>query len=270
MEKEAFRFSGEGVNNYDNLLGPFLFEPYGKHIASLVPSAGINNVLEIACGTGRLTNHLYKQIPSSAKLIASDISPDMLALAKQKLSGTSIHFQTADAQQLPFEDNSFDYVLCQFGLMFLPDKQKGFKEIFRVLKPGGKFIFSTWDKTENIAVKKMFFNDLLLPFFAGEDTARFLIPFSLHDPLQLESFLENAGFKNNSIENIFLEGRADNAKQIVDAYLIKHSLANEVAAKDPSALEPMAARFQQALETTFGKGEIVCRLSAFIGTGEKK
>jgi ubiquinone/menaquinone biosynthesis C-methylase UbiE len=269
MEKEAFRFSGEAVKNYDSLLGPFLFEPYGKYIASLIPSSGINNVLEIACGTGRLTNHLYKQMPHSAKLTATDISPDMMELAKEKLSGSPIHFQIADAQQLPFEDNSFDYVVCQFGFMFLPDKQKGFNEAFRVLRRGGKFIFSTWDKTENMPVKKIFFNDLLLPFFAGEDTARFLIPFSLYDTAQLARFLETAGFKNNSLENIFLEGKADSAKQLVDGYFLKHSLSNEVASKDAAAVEPMAEKFQHALEREFGKDEIACKLSAFVGTGEK-
>src|SRR4051812_45000731 len=109
MDKSAFKFSGTAVLNYDTYLGPFLFEPYAKDIASRIDPAKANRVLEIAAGTGRVTNHLHQRINADAILTTTDISADMLELAKQKLINTSIEFLVADAQSLPFEDNSFDY-----------------------------------------------------------------------------------------------------------------------------------------------------------------
>lgn len=267
MKKDAYRFSGDAPRNYDNYLGPFLFEPYAKYVANMLP-ASAQNILEICSGTGRLTRHLVEKLPPAAKLTASDLSADMLAIAREKIKSKQVDFMVADAQQLPFPDNSFDYVFCQFGLMFFPDKQKGFNEVFRVLKPKGKFIFATWDKTENIPVHKIYYNDILFPFF-GKETGKFLTPFILHKEDELLTFLTNAGFKNNSVENIALKGSSESASQIVNGYLLKHSLGEEVKAKDPDALPVMAEKLLHALTENFGTGKITVKLSAFVGEGEK-
>jgi SAM-dependent methyltransferase len=181
MEKDAFKFSGEAAANYDHYLGPLLFEPYAIDLASKLNMAGVHSVLEIAAGTGRVTKHLRNHFGQNVKLTASDFNADMLQVAKNKLLTESIEFKVEDAQALSFPDQSFDLVVCQFGLMFLQDKKKGLREALRVLKPGGTFIFNTWDKTENVPMLKIIFNDTILPFFKGEDTSRFLVPFSLNN-----------------------------------------------------------------------------------------
>ena len=94
MEKQAFRFSGEDARNYEQYLGPLLFEPYAVEVASRVPTTP-QSVLEIACGTGRVTRHLRKRLPLSAMLIATDFSPDMLEVAREKLNDPSIDFREA-------------------------------------------------------------------------------------------------------------------------------------------------------------------------------
>ena len=124
MANEVFKFSGDRALNYDTYLGPFLFEPFGMEMASRVPATHINSVLELASGTGRVTRHLRSRLPSSVRLVASDLSPDMLEVAKSKLMNSdAVEVIVADMQNLPFESNVFDVVVCQFGIMFPPDKQ---------------------------------------------------------------------------------------------------------------------------------------------------
>src|SRR5258707_296069 len=145
-KKEAFKFTGEDAENYDFYLGPILFEPYAWYLASKIDATNVKSVLEIACGTGRVTRHIRKILPA--------------------------------------------------------DKKKGFDEIYRVLKPGGKFMCFTWDNTLNMPLFRLLVNDLVVPHFEDEDTTRFFVPFSLHQPKVLTDWMENAGFKNVEINNV--------------------------------------------------------------------
>ena len=124
------------ATHYDQFFGPLFFEPYAIEVAKRIDPAPVSIALEIAAGTGRVTRHIRERIPASAKLIASDISEDMLAEAKKKLSHLDIDWQNIDAQQLPFSDNSIDLVVCCFGYMFVPDKPKAFAEAISCFKTG--------------------------------------------------------------------------------------------------------------------------------------
>ena len=269
MEQQAFRFSGEAAENYDQYLGPFLFEPYGLELASRLDPLKANSVLEVACGTGRVTRHIRNQIRPGARFVATDISTDMLEVAKRNLGENSIEFQMADAQALPFPENNFDYVLCQFGLMFLPDKQKGIQEAYRVLKPGGKLFFSTWERTAKVPFLKILFNDILLPFFNEDESSRYVLPFSLHQPGQLIAWMKKSGFCETTVERIELQGHATSASQLVTGFLIKHPLGKEVVLKDPDALPRLAERFENEIILKFGNNPVKCDLAAFVASATK-
>lgn len=113
--KEAFKFTGQDAEYYDRYLGPIIFEPYGRYLASKIDDTNVKSVLELACGTGRVTRHIRKALPASVKLIASDISNDMLTIAQQELGYDGIEFRIEDIQNLSFPDNTFDLIICQFG-----------------------------------------------------------------------------------------------------------------------------------------------------------
>src|SRR5579872_4469530 len=147
MGGEAFKFSGTDAINYEQYLGPLIFEPSANVFLSYLAALPVRSILETSCGTGRLTRYLRQEFPSSVQVTATDISADMISVAKSKLHDQAIGFKVADGQQLPFADGTFDLVVNQYGLMFFPDKQKGLDEAYRVLKPGGHFAFATWDRT---------------------------------------------------------------------------------------------------------------------------
>ena len=139
-------FSGSIPDIYDRLMVPLIFEPYARELADRIAAANPGRVLETAAGTGVLTRALASRLSANVSISATDLNEPMLARAKSGLSDPRIEWQQADALALPFGDNSFDVVACQFGAMFFPDRVKGYAEARRVLKPGGRFFFNVWDK----------------------------------------------------------------------------------------------------------------------------
>lgn len=269
MSEEVYKISGNDASNYEEHLGPLVFEPAAKALMTHINGLQANSILEIAAGTGRLTKHLREKFPAPAKLVATDINPDMLELAQQQLNDPSITFQLADAQQLPFAAPSFDLVVNQFGLMFLPDKQGGINEAFRVLQPGGHFVFTTWDHAPNMPLFKLLINDIIIPLFKGEDTGRFYTPFALHHPDQLNDYLEQAGFAHHKVEMMSFKGQADSPQHIVTSYFLKHPLGREVKEKFPTVFDSVANELEQRLTQQFGPGPFEIELRALIGIGQK-
>src|SRR4051812_46786821 len=141
-------FAGSIPQLYERYLVPLLFEFYAVDIASRV-DASPSRVLELAAGTGVVTRRLAAALPANVAIVATDISQPMLDHAASVGTARPVEWARADAMQLPYPDASFDVVLCQFGAMFFPDKPRAFAEAKRVLRPGGRFIFSVWDRIEH-------------------------------------------------------------------------------------------------------------------------
>ena len=138
MSDDATGFVGNIPENYDRGLGPILFTDYAEHTARLVASYAPSRVLEIGAGTGIVTRRLRDLLSATTRLIATDLNPPMLDVGRKKFHPDDpIEFRHADAMALPFADTSFDAVVCQFGIMFFPEKEKSYRVAYRVLAPGG-------------------------------------------------------------------------------------------------------------------------------------
>jgi ubiquinone/menaquinone biosynthesis C-methylase UbiE len=138
------QFTGSIPQMYQRFLVPLIFEPYARDLAERVAAVGPATVLETAAGTGVLTRALAARLPAQAQIVATDLNQPMLDLATLITPADArLTWRQADALALPFADQSFDVVACQFGVMFFPDRIRGYKEAFRVLKPGGRFMSGT-------------------------------------------------------------------------------------------------------------------------------
>lgn len=262
-DKSSSSFRSNTALHYDEFFGPFYFEPYAIEIAKRIKSDNIAIVLEIAAGTGRVTRHIRERIPSHAKLIASDISEDMLAVAKSKLSDADIQWQNIDAQQLPFSNNSIDVVICCFGYMFVPDKAKAFAEVHRVLKTGGQFLLTTWDKLENNTASWCA-RSIATKYLEKPLPESYDLPTSMHDEAVIRSLLQDAGFSKMSIEKKQLFSFSATAKEAANG-LTKGGLYDDIKKQDPAGLDEIKIKLEKVLAEKFGADPMAAPMSAVIG-----
>ncbi|HEX9447703.1 MAG TPA: methyltransferase domain-containing protein [Dongiaceae bacterium] len=200
MVDQVANFVGSIPDHYDKGLGPIIFADYAADIDQRAVKRGPKRVLEIAAGTGIVTRQLRDHLPTDAHLTASDLFAPMLEVAQQKFQPTEqVVFQPADAMALPFNDASFDTVVCQFGLMFFPDKAKSLLEVHRVLSPGGTYLFSVWDSHRHNPYGEIT-HRVIGSFFPDDPPQFFTVPFSCHQIDPLKESLGDAGFGDIKIE----------------------------------------------------------------------
>ena len=187
-------FAGSIPEIYDRFLVPLIFEPYARDLAGRLAQATPRNVLETAAGTGVLTRAMLARVSADARIVATDLNQPMLDRAAGLLSGDHrIAWRQADALALPFADESFDAVACQFGAMFFPDKVQGYKEARRVLRPGGHFFFNVWGPIADNEFADTVTDALAMLF--PHDPPRFMArtPHGYHDIEQIRQELHAAG-----------------------------------------------------------------------------
>src|SRR5712692_8864275 len=139
-------FAGSIPKAYETYLVPLLFEPYAADLVNRLASRSLTRVLEIAAGTGVVTRALASVLPERASIVATDLNQSMLDQASALGTKRPVEWRQADGMRLPFQDGTFDAVVCQFGVMFFPEKSKAFSEARRVLRSGGVFAFNVWDR----------------------------------------------------------------------------------------------------------------------------
>jgi ubiquinone/menaquinone biosynthesis C-methylase UbiE len=259
--------SEEAATHYDQFFGPLYFEPYAIEVAKRINPAPDAIVLEIAAGTGRVTRHIRERISPSVKLIASDISEAMLAVAKKKLNHLDIDWQTIDAQQLPFRDNSIGLVVCCFGYMFVPDKPKAFAEVYRVLKPGGLFLFTTWDTLERNAASYTA-KSIAKKYLEEPLPESYNLATSMSDEAVITPLLEGAGFAKIAIEKVGLFAVSPTAKDAAYS-LVAGGMYEEIKKRNPAWIDEIRMKVETALAEKFGAAPMVAPISAVISQAWK-
>lgn len=268
MKSEHTQFSGTVPANYEKYMGPMFFEPYALDISARIDADTAKHVLEIACGTGRVTNHLLKKLSPATTLVATDLNAGMIEEAKQHVTGSNVTFKEADAQQLPFDDNSFDLLVCQFGFMFVPDKQKAFNEAYRVLKAGGKLLFNTWDSLAHnqltLTIKNIVANN------CDEAAAKFYdVPFSMYDASAIRTLLQNAGFKNINVEVVKKTGTNVTALEAAKGLILGTPAFKMIVEKDKDAPPKLVEVAAKELANKYGTGVIETEINALVCEGVK-
>ncbi|MEO6205935.1 MAG: class I SAM-dependent methyltransferase [Mycobacteriales bacterium] len=246
---------------YDTCLGPALFAPYAEHVARLAAALKPARVLELAAGSGIATAHLVAALPE-AKLTATDLNAAMVEWSAQRVPAAT--WQTADAQALPFPPASFDLVVCQFGVMFFPDKVGAYAQMRTVLAPGGHVITSIWDTVDGSELTAALMECLaqVLP----EDPPDFVvrIPHGYTDPDQLTADALAGGLVDVAVERVCLRGRAASAASVTEGFCLGTPLRFALAERgDPVALSEQLGR---AMTERLGEGPLEGDLAAYVLT----
>jgi len=260
-------FAGSIPENYDRHLGPVLFEPYAQDLAMLLKVGDGARVLEVACGTGILTRHLRNRLPAGADLVATDLNQPMIDFARRKLVGMKgIKWQAADACSLPFPKASFDALVCQFGLMFVPDKEVALREARRVLAPGGTCLFSVWDSLERNTFAKVA-HETIAGFFPVDPPTFYQVPFSLHRQDALKEMLAGAGFGEIRIEPVSLRGESPDARDLARGLVEGNPTGNTIRERGRVKADDVIQAVAVALAREFGDRPVRIPLHALVATG---
>ncbi|MEO7009096.1 MAG: class I SAM-dependent methyltransferase [Caldimonas sp.] len=258
-------FAGSIPEFYDHYLVPLIFEPYAADLARRVVTLGPTRVLETAAGTGVVTRAMAKALPAHVEVVATDLNPPMLDYAAAVGTQRPVRWQQADATRLPFDDASFDVVVCQFGAMFFPDKARAFAEARRVLRRGGVLLFNVWDRIEENE-----FAEVVTTTLAGlypADPPRFMArtPHGYFDRAAISRDLADAGFDTAPrIETIAARSRAESARVPAVAYCQGTLLRTEIEARDAAGLAAATSACADAIAARFGAGPVDGKIQAHV------
>ncbi|MEU6975654.1 class I SAM-dependent methyltransferase [Streptomyces sp. NPDC046371] len=247
---------------YERYLVPVLFRPFAEDLAARAAALRPLRVLEVAAGTGALTAGLLASVPS-ARVTATDLNEAMVAFGAARVPGAV--WRRADAQRLPFPDGGFDLVVCQFGVMFFPDRVAAFGEVRRVLAPGGRFLFNTWgpiaahgfDDAVQAGLERAF--PLDPPLFLPS------VPHGYADPSVVADDLAAAGFALEEEWELTLEGRAASAADVAIGFLtgspVRAAVEERGGGPDEHAVvvEETTARL--------GRGPVTAPMTAYVFLG---
>ncbi|HEV3325588.1 MAG TPA: methyltransferase domain-containing protein [Puia sp.] len=267
MESNPMTFDGSIAKNYDHHIVPFLFEPYAADLVSRIEIAAGANLLELACGTGIVTQRLVSHLSGSAELTATDINAEMLAVAQEKITASNVGWDTVDMTAIPYEHDLFDTVVCQFGLMFATDKVRAVAEMHRVLKKGGKLLFNVWATIADNPIWRIY-TTLLARFFPNSMPNPAFGPFSMSDENYGLSLLHQTGFTHCRVESVSKTGICDTASNAAIGFTLGSPLYNFIK-NDPSLVKRFQDALEEAIRQELGNNPVRSPLRSLVFSAEK-
>jgi SAM-dependent methyltransferase len=264
MSDTASQFVGSVPQIYDTCLGPLIFIDYAKEIAGRAKAFEPSSVLELAAGTGIVSRQLRNSMASACALTVTDLNEPMLEIARAKFTDNeNVSFHQADAMVLPFEDNSQDLIVSQFGVMFFPGKVEAFKEARRVLRQDGHILFNVWGA--------MFANPFAeiahgigMETFPDDPPEFYNVPFSYHNVDQVSADLRLAGFKNISHDVIKISKTVTDWTSFAHGLVYGNPLEEEIRKRGGPDPEAVKARIEAAMIDRFGPGPSAMPLEALV------
>jgi ubiquinone/menaquinone biosynthesis C-methylase UbiE len=263
-------FAGSIPKIYETHLVPLIFEEFASDMVDRLKSRDLTKVLEIAAGTGVVTRKMAADLPRDISITATDLNQAMLDHAAEAGTARDVEWRQADAIQLPFSNETFDAVVCQFGVMFFPDRAAAYSEALRVLKPGGLFLFNAWDRIQENEFPYVI--EQALAEFFPDDPPRFLsrTPYGYYDHRSIKQDLQNAGFRNPPhIERVTFQSKANDPLWPAVAFCQGTPLRAEIEQRDSQSLAPATNAAQEAIAGRFGRGEVTGKIQANVVIVEK-
>lgn len=244
------QFTASIPGNYDRYLGPVIFDPYARDLAGRLPKEA-GRILETACGTGIVTKRLLEVLPAGASILATDLNAAMLEHAHASIGpDPRLVWQVADMCALAYPDKSFTAYVCQFGLMFAPDKDAALREARRVLASGGLLLLNVWDRIDKNPFADIT-NEVITSFFELDPPTFYQTPFSLHDRAAVRRMLEAAGFTEVRDTMIPIESTAASAEEFARGLVEGNPVSMEIQNRGGS-LEEVRQALAERLRARLG------------------
>jgi SAM-dependent methyltransferase len=259
-------YSGSVPALYDRYRGPVFFEPFAHDLSDCLANLRAGTLLEIAAGTGIVTRVLARVLPETVSIIATDINQAMLDFAVAQPNLDRIAWRQADALALPFDDAAFDAVVCQFGVMFFPDKVAGYREARRVLKTDGRFVFNVWDRIENNEFCLIVIEAMARLFPNNPPDLLTRTPYGYFDTDQIRNELTQAGFVKIAMQTVTRQSASSSARDLAIGFCQGSPLRTEIEERDPSRLGEATDAATKALLSRFGDGPIAGKMRAHMIT----
>lgn len=180
----------EAANGYEEFFVPAIFDQWPPVMIATAEISKGDDVLDVGCGTGVLTRELTQYVGDAGSATGFDLSESMLSVARLRCPDAA--FKQGNVTELPFDDQSFDVVICSFMLMFAPDPEKAIGEMCRVLREGGRLVVSVWQGLHNNVV----YRELVEATreIADDDSANSLAwPFTMGQGGSLDRIFKTAG-----------------------------------------------------------------------------
>lgn len=256
-------FAGSIPDLYDRYMGPTFMEPYARDLASRqsVPAGG--RLLEIACGTGRLTRQLVANLPDGATIDATDLNEAMIDVARDRVRSSRVRWATSDVAALAFDDATFDEAFCQFGSMFFPDKVAAAREVRRVLKRGAAFWLNVWAALAENPVSRIA-NETAAQFFDGDAPPFFRVPFGYNDCDEIARDLRAGGFSRVDIDLVDIEGVSSTAREVAIGLVQGTPMANEIRERGRVPADVVTDAVAAALAREFGAAPVRAPMRALV------
>jgi SAM-dependent methyltransferase len=263
------QFAGSIPALYDRYLGPLIFADYAADLARRAAALAPERVLETAAGTGIVSRALAQALAGAAEIVATDLNQPMLDYAAVQPGVEKIAWRRADAQSLPFADGSFDAVVCQFGVMFFPDRLAAYREVRRVLKPDGCFLFNVWDRIEENEFAALVADAIAALFPANPPGFLARTPHGHHDVAVVTGELSRSGFGRVEVETLAKRSRAVSALEPAIGYCEGTPLRSEIEARAPDRLGEATGAAAAAIAARFGAGPVDGKIQAHVFTARR-
>lgn len=266
MSDNSAEFIGDIPGYYDIGLGPNLFVDFADRLTSTACDGMATNVIELAAGTGIVSRKLRDSLHPDTPLLVTDLNAPMLEVAKRKFSeGENVDFAIANAMELAFGDAEFDLMVCQFGVMFFPDKPASFREAARVLRPGGRYVFNVFSAMQKNPYSQIAYA-VPAQFFPENPPGFYKVPFHYGNPEVVREDLKAAGWQDVKHETIRLKKKIANPEDFARGLVYGNPLIDEIRNREGVDPETVATAVLEALNETFGPTGMTMPLEATMFT----
>jgi SAM-dependent methyltransferase len=258
-DEEDRLWVGSMPEAYDRWLAPAVFQPFAVDLARRAARLSPRRVLEIAAGTGVLTRELVAAIPA-AEVTATDLNTAMVEFGSRRVPAAA--WQQASALHLPFDDNQFDLVICQFGVMFFPDRSAAFGEMRRVLTADGGLLFNAWSSVDTHDFAAALMAGVMRVFPDHPPTFIMDVPHGYSDPGQAVADLAAGGLECVSTESVTLAGQSGSAADVAVGFCTGTPL--RMAIEGRGDLMTTTAVVGAEMTARLGAGPVTAKMTAYV------